>query len=235
MGVTVAIHQPNYIPWMGYFYKMAKSDVFVLLDNVQFPKESPAARNQIKGKNGEAVMLSVSVKKSQGAFQTYRELGLEYQTKWHHKHLNQMRDAYARSPFFKPVFAELEPLLKPQYSNLAELNIALIRWMVSKLGLKTRLEVASEHDDGTWGTRNDRNASICRFFGGTRYLSGSGARKYNDEAVFGALDIELAYSDFTHPVYEQINGPFIPNLSLLDAFFNLGFEETQHLFAAHTE
>lgn len=226
--MIVAIHQPNYIPWLGYFYKIKKSDLFVILDNVQFPKESPAARNFIKGKNGDKVMLSVAVKKSNGAFQNYNELALDYDGKWNTKHLNQIKDAYIKAPFFKRYFPEIEQLLKTRYASLAELNIAFIKWAVEQLKIETPLHIASSFDDGTLGAKNDRNLNICLHFNATEYLSGGGARKYNDEVLYEEHKVKLMYSDFASKEYPQLHGAFIPNLSVLDVLFNVG-PETCHL------
>lgn len=220
--MTIAIHQPNYIPWLGYFYKIWRSDLFVLLDNVQFPKESPAARNFIKGKNGSKVMLSVSVKKSKSAFQNYNELELDYDSKWNIKHLNQLKDAYAKAPFFKSLFPEVEAILKEKHENLATLNIKMIGWMMEQLAITTPVKIVSQFDTGSFGTRNERNLNICLHFGATNYLSGGGAKKYNNEAIYKEKSVNLVYSDYASKVYPQINGEFIPNLSTLDVLFNCG-------------
>jgi hypothetical protein len=227
--VIVAIHQPNYIPWLGYFYKISRADVFVLLDNVQFPKESPAARNFIKGKDGHKVLLSASVKKSKGTFQNYNELELDYTNKWHIKHLNHIKDAYIKASFFKTYFPEFEAILKEPSANLAELNIKIIKWITNHLELKTRIEISSQFDDGSLGTKNDRNLNICMYFGAKGYLSGNGAKKYNDELIYKEKQIELIYSDYISKEYKQINGEFAPNLSILDVLFNIGAEETKKL------
>jgi hypothetical protein len=232
--MTIAIHQPNYIPWLGYFYKISRSDIFVLLDNVQFPKESPAARNFIKGKNGAKVLLTVSVKKSKGAFQNYNELELDYSSKWNIKHLNQIKDAYLKAPFFKTYFPEFESMLKEQHSNLAELNIKIIKWAIGHLDLKARIETASAFDKGNLGTQNDRNVNICLHFGADKYLSGHGAKKYNEETLYQEKKIELIYSDYEAKEYLQINGDFVPNLSILDVLFNCGTEAKNMLQSTNT-
>jgi hypothetical protein len=222
---VVAIHQPNFIPWLGFFYKIYKSDIFVLLDNVQFPKESAAARNFIKGKNGGKVLLSVSVKKSEGAFQNYNEIELDYNSKWNIKHLNQIKDAYIKAPYFKQYFPEIETILKTRFSNLAELNITIIKWALKCLEITTEIEIASNFDKGDFGKKNDRNLNICLHFGASSYLSGSGAKQYNDENLYRENKVELIYSDYTSVIYPQINGnEFVPNLSILDALFNCGSE-----------
>lgn len=220
--MIVAIHQPNFIPWLGYFYKIAQADIFVLLDNVQFPKESPAGRNYIKGKNGEKVLLSVSVKKSDGAFQNYNEITIEYGSKWAIKHLNQIKDAYIKAPFFNTYFPEIEMILKAKFNSLADLNIELIRFAIKHLNIKTRIEIASTFDNGLLGVKNDRNLNICLHFGATKYLSGQGAKKYNDPNLYDNAKIELVYSDYQIKSYPQINGDFISNLSFIDALMNVG-------------
>ena len=219
----ISIHQPNFIPWLGFFYKIYKSDIFVLLDNVQFPKESAAARNYIKGKNGGKVLLSVSVKKSDGAFQNYNEIELDYTTKWNSKHLNQIKDAYIKSPYFNQYFPEFEAILKTKFSNLAELNITIIKWVLKHLEINTEIELASQFDNGGFGKKNDRNLNICLHFDANIYLSGIGAKQYNNENLYKESKVELQYLDYTPATYSQINGDgFIPNLSVLDALFNCG-------------
>jgi len=220
----VSIHQPNFIPWLGFFYKIYKSDIFVLLDNVQYPKESAAARNFIKGKNGSKVLLSVSVKKSEGAFQNYNEIELDYNSKWNIKHLNQIKDAYIKSPYFKLYFPEFEIIIKAQYANLAELNITVIKWALKQLEITTQIEIASQFDKGNFGKKNERNLNICLHFGATAYLSGSGAKEYNDENLYKENEVKLLYSDYVPVTYPQINGEFVSNLSVLDVLFNCGPE-----------
>jgi hypothetical protein len=222
---VVAIHQPNFIPWLGFFYKIYKSDIFVLLDNVQFPKESAAARNYIKGKNGSKVLLSVSVKKSEGSFQNYNEIELDYSSKWNIKHLNQIKDAYIKSSYFNLYFPEFESILKTKFYTLAELNIAIIKWVLKHLEITTQVEIASQFDGGGFGRKNNRNLNICLHFGANSYLSGIGAKQYNDESLYEENKVELLYSDYKPATYPQINGnEFLPNLSVLDALFNCGSE-----------
>ncbi|MGZ4038394.1 MAG: WbqC family protein, partial [Bacteroidia bacterium] len=182
----------------------------------------PAARNFIKGKTGEKVLLTVSVKKSKGAFQNYNELELDYSSKWNIKHLNQIKDAYIKAPHFKSIYPEVEAILKQQFPNLAALNIAVIKWALGHLDIKTRIETASEFDDGLLGTKNDRNLNICLHFKASAYLSGHGAKKYNDEQIYREQNVELLYSDYSATEYPQINGDFVPNLSVLDVLFNCG-------------
>jgi len=230
MPHIVSIHQPNYLPWLGYFYKINQSDTFVLLDNVQYVKGTVANRNSIKGRNGKALLLPVSVKLSDGWSLNYNQIGIDYSQKWHFKHLNQIRDAYGKAPWFKHYFPLLEGILKTACNNIAELNIALIMFFIKELGISAEIKKASDIPDEL-GEKNERNINLVKYFNGDVYLSGKGAAKYNDINMYDAANIKLVYSEFAHPVYEQINGDFLPNLSVVDALMNCGPEKTRILIS----
>ena len=218
---TLAVHQPNFLPWLGYFDKMASADVFVLIDDVQYVKQSVCNRSKIKNNMGEAVWLTIPVRISKGWDQNMNEIEMDYAQKWPVKVLNQIRGAYANAPYFKEHFEKIKDLITPEYPSLAALNIALIRYVKDVIGIATKVHVASELNEN-FGTKNDRNMNICKYFKGDTYLSGAGAKKYNDEALFRNHRISLRYHEFAHPVYPQINGPFLPNLSVIDLLFNCG-------------
>lgn len=223
MTRIVAIHQPNYLPWLGYFHKMSQADLFVLLDDVQFPKGSYANRVQIKNRLNHKVWLTVPVRSSKGGEQKYNEIEIAYDQKWQARHMNLLRDAYQKAPFFTRYFDDLMDLLKARYSNLAALNITLIQYLKQQLGIQTPLKVASELGQDL-GVKSVRNLRICRLLEGDTYLSGQGARAYNDEALFASHSIRLVYQQFVCPVYPQIYGDFLPNLSSVDLLFNCGPE-----------
>ncbi|HRS53564.1 MAG TPA: WbqC family protein [Bacteroidales bacterium] len=228
MSVIVAIHQPNYIPWLGYFYKIIKSNVFVILDNVQYVKGTVANRNYIKNRNGTPILLSVAVKMSEGWALNYNQIKIDYSQKWNFKHLNQIKDAYYKAPWFKYYFPIFEEILKTKYDTIAELNIRIIKYVINELNIKTQIKIASEIPK-YMGEKNERNINIVKYFNGNVYLSGKGAAKYNEPEMFNKAGIQLIYSDFIHPQYKQINGNFIPNLSIIDVLMNCGAEETRKL------
>jgi len=233
--MIVGIQQPNYIPWLGYFYKIYKSDLFVLLDDAQFPKESPAARNFIKAKDGSKILLTVSVKKSKGAYQNYNELELEYSSKWNTKHLNHIKDSYVKAPFFKEYFPIFEILIKEPAKNLAELNTRIILKTLELLQINTKIEIASSINNLELGTKNNRNLNITLYYKGNKYLSGKGAQTYNDAELFNANNVELIYSDYKATDYPQLHGEFIPNLSFLDSLFNIGAEGVSNLLKQNNQ
>ncbi|MFW6116407.1 MAG: WbqC family protein [bacterium] len=224
MSRIVAIHQPNFLPWLGYFHKMNEADEFVLLDNVQFPKGSYANRVKIKNRQQQAVWLTVPVRLSDGSRQKYNEIEIAYDHQWQVDHANLLRDAYGQAPYFDQYFGDLMDLMTDrQYEHLAALSTALIRHLKRLLGIITPLRLAAELP-GPFGTGNERNLNICRHLGADVYLSGQGARSYNDEALFTSHGIELRYQHFDHPQYAQLHGEFIAKLSVIDLLFNCGPE-----------
>ena len=219
---TVAIHQPNYVPWPGYFHKLAAADVFVYLDAVQYPRgRSFAARNRIKTPNGAAYLIvPVSVPKGSEGKASYLEVDFADE-KWRKKHLATVEQSYARAPHFEEVF--------PLYSKgvetgetLVELNIGLIEAVASYLGIETRRVRLSELLP-SFGQKTDLIVDVCRALDASAYLSGSGGgRAYTDEAVLRERGLDLRFDEFEYPRYQQLWGDFEPNLSVLDVLFNCG-------------
>ena len=226
--MIVSIHQPNFLPWPGYFNKIANSDLFVIIDNVQYVKGHIVNRNKIKDNKGEANWLTIPVKISKGSEQLINEIEIDYSHKWQHKNLNRLRSYYEKSKFFGKYFSILEQYFHKQYSNLAEFNIELIRYICSELKINTPIYIASELDRD-FGERNYLNLNICKYFKADTYLSGIGAKKYNDENMFKENAIKLQYQEFTAPVYPQLHGEFISNLSIIDLILNCGSDEGRML------
>ncbi len=219
--MIVAVHQPNYLPWIGYFHKMANADIFVLLDTVQLPRGSSVAnRSQIKSAGG-ALQLTVplSIPKGRRGKVSYAEA----QTAgghWKRQHLKSIRMAYGRAPYFEMYFGQLERILGDEVS-FVEINKRFISSCAKELGLSAEIVLLSEMP-GTRGAKSELIVSICRQLGADTYLSGQGARKYNDERLFADAGLRLAYQEFRCPVYTQLHGEFMPNLSIIDLLFNQG-------------
>jgi len=227
--MTIAIHQPNYLPWLGYFAKIFAADVFVLLDDVQYSKKSVGAKNYILSKDEKKTPLSVSVKMSNGAFQNYNKLQIEYNTNWHIKHINKIKDAYCKTNFYKEYFEQLDNILRKKHQYLSELNIEIILWLLTLLENKTEIEISSKLQLPNLDDKNKRNIQLCKLFNADVYLSGQGAKKYNVENEFIYAGIKLNYQQFNHPIYKQNSKVFNENLSILDALFNIGAEELKKI------
>lgn len=216
--MIVAIHQPQYMAWSGYFHKMDAADVFVFLDTVQYKKNEYQNRNLIKGPGG-AQWLTVPVLYRFG--QAIRDVPINTAVPWAKKHLAAIVSCYGRAPHFERYIGEFERLYAGSYTTVSEVSMATARLMARMLGIRTELAVASEI--GPVDEQRDRRlAGIVRLVGGDTYLSGAGGRGYINEDIFAEEGIRLVFQEFSAPVYPQLFGEFIPNLSMADLMFNVG-------------
>jgi hypothetical protein len=222
MAGTMAMHQPNYVPWLGYFHKLASCDSFVHLDVVQFPRgQSFAARNRIKTPNGVA-WLTIPVSRPHGrdGRVSYSEVGFA-EAVWRDKHLKTVEMSYGRAPFFDEVFALYETGLGSG-DSLLDVNLALIEACAEYLGITSKRERLSELLP-EFGQKNELIAEISAVLGTTTYLSGTGGgREYADAKLLATRGVDLRFDEFDLPGYPQLWGAFEPRLSILDAMFNCG-------------
>lgn len=218
--MIVAIHQPQYMPWLGYFDKMDKADVFVFLDTVQFKKNEFQNRNRIKGPDGPQ-WLTVPVLHCHG--QEIREVVINNTVTWRKRHIKSLVSAYGRAPYFKDYIGKFEELLSHPWEGLSRLNIESVRLIASLLSIEVILYTASEVDHIS-ENRDMRLVEITGKVGGDTYLAGPGGRDYMDMEVFEREGIRVIFQDFSHPVYPQLFGDFQSNLSALDLLFNIGRE-----------
>jgi len=218
----MAMHQPNYMPWLGYFHKLMHVDVFVYLDAVQYPRgKSFAARNSIKTPGGTALLtVPVSVPAGNKGRSTYLEIDFAGD-KWKAKHLKTLELNYKKAPYFNDVFPIVEESFK-KATRLVDLNIDLIEGFAEYLdfgGRRVRLSGLLDQ----FGQKSQLIVDICNAVGANVYLSGTGGGlEYNDEKMLAESHIALEYSDFAHPTYSQLWGDFEQNLSVVDLLFNCG-------------
>ena len=218
---VVAIQQPNYAPWLGYFYKMAQADIFVILDDVQYSKQGYTNRVRIIGENGPR-WLSQPVRVSLG--QRINEVEIARQD-WAQAHLDSLRGIYRKAPAFGPVFADIAHIYAElPGTSLADVNQVLIEELARLMGVQPMVCRSSEIETGD-ATGDDRLIAIVDEVapGGT-YLSGKGGAGYQDDEKFRSAGLTLSYVDFSHPVYAQARPEFIAGLSTLDAAFQLGWD-----------
>jgi hypothetical protein len=226
--VIVAIHQPNYLPWLGYFHKMKMADAFIILDHVQLPGKGLPNRNYIKGKDGKKVLLTVPLKKTKGINSTYIDSIPDYSKHWQKEHLNKIKDAYLKAPYFEENYAQIEYIIKIKYESLSELCTAFIQMICHLLEIKTKIVLASSLVENEL-QKNDRNIDLCLQMGAKTYLSGQGAKKYNDENLFAQHQLNIIYQNFEAPIYPQLGEEFIANLSIIDILFNVPVNEIKKI------
>lgn len=219
--MIISIHQPDYIPYIGYFYKIAYSDFFVFLDNAQFSTDNMHHWNNIKTPQGE-LRLKVPVENKLGM--KINEVRTRDTLKWKEKHLKTIEMNYKRAPFFEQIFSTFSQLLLKEYSSLAEMNININSWIANSFKLNTPLLLSSNM--GITTTKETRVIDICKVLNGNTYLSGNGARAYQVPEHFADNGLTLTYTNYKAFEYPQLWKDFIPNLSILDYIFNCGFDWT---------
>lgn len=216
--MIIACHQPNYLPWLGYFHKIANSDVFVLFDDVQIPNgKNFGTRISIKTSNGVLDLTIPILNRGDGIL--IKDAKMADKT-WQKKHLKSIILSYQKAPYFKQYIGEIESIYNFEWENLCDFNITLIKLIIKFLGIKTKLVLSSEL--GVYSTGEQRIIEMVKKLGGDTYLSGIGAgsKRYIREEDFKKEGIKLKWQDFIHPVYPQLYGEFIPNLSVIDYLFN---------------
>lgn len=216
--MIVAIHQPNYLPWLGYFYKIARCDLFVLLRNIEYSKNGYINRCKIKTSQGEQWM-TVGMAYKNKSKQSIDEMEMA-DSQWNKIHQRTLQMNYARSQWFKTYLPFLQTIYDQPWNHISQLNETFIRLICRLLGLTT--SIVSDTDLCPQGQGTERLVNICMAVGATTYLSGVGGKNYMNEALFAKHSIKLEYSDFQHPVYQQLWGQFIPDLSIVDLLFNEG-------------
>jgi hypothetical protein len=231
--MIVAIHQPNFFPWLGYFDKIVRADVFCLLDDVQFPKKGGSWINRVQLRvNGQGAWVTAPVDRSYSGTRCIREMRTRGDEPWRERLLKTLQCNYGRAPHFAEMFAFLEPIVRNSTDRLADYNEAGIRALCGAMGLRAaRLVLSSSL--ATEGQATDLLISITRTLCGTAYLCGGGAGGYQEDERFGEAGLRLIRQDFRHPEYTQVGGTgFTPGLSVLDALMNCGFAGTAALLNA---
>jgi len=215
--LIVSIHQPAYLPWLGYFDRIAASDLFIFLDTVQFEKNSFTNRNRIKTLHG-LQWLTVPVLIQGHTQKNLLDLEIDTTQDWKKKHLRSIEQNYRRAPFFAGRFDRLAASYLPDATHLAALCYRQLNFWLAELKIATRILRASELPVD--GHKSDLILGLCGHVGATTYLSGPLGRSYLQEDRFRAAGIELRYQDYVHPEYPQLYGAFVPALSIVDCWLN---------------
>ncbi len=215
--MRIAIHQPQYLPWLGYFDKIDQVDCFVLLDDVQFKKNEWQNRNRIKTAAGWQ-WLTVPV--LHHSSQRICDVKINPTVPWARKHLQALISNYAAAPFFdlhRPFF---EDLYAREWDSLLDLNLSTITYLVEALGIRTKQVLASSLPLPPGVEATDRLVAICQALEADTYLSGAGGRGYLDHPRFEEAGVRVTFQTFQTKPYPQRFGAFVPDLSVVDVLFN---------------
>ncbi len=231
---TVAVHQPNFLPWLGYFDKLARCDVFVVLDNVQFPKKSGTWMNRVKVLvSGEPAWITVPIVRAYHGLRRIDEMEIDESRPWRRKLIATIEQNYRRAPHFDETMPLVAGIVMNETSRLAEYNEAGMRRLATAVGLDvSKLVRASSLDVA--GAATDRLVEITKTVGGDTYLAGGGASGYQEDQKFADGGVELSYQSFTHPTYPQLADQPHHGLSIVDALMHCGAEDTAQMLDSHS-
>ena len=241
MSVRCAIMQPAYIPWMGYFALAASADVFILLDTVQLTKRNWDVRNRIKDANGNELMLSVPIRKTHRREElVIKDALINDDMKWRRKHLTSFQVYYRKAPWFEAAHDLFADILGREINgHIARLNELFFRDACTVLGIETRILRASDLPVTATGKAR-RLVELCKAVGADTYVSAAGSAVYLEKKeareIFSEAGLDIRYQGYQHPVYPQINGPFLSHMSILDVLANAGPQEAmEYVRKGHRE
>ena len=224
--MKVAIHQPNYLPYLGFFHKLSLVDTFVIMDDTQYDKKF-TNRNKIKVP-GNWIWLTVPINKKH-KFVANKIVEINNEENWQSDHFKKINHSYSNSEFFKKNYKTFfEKIYSKKWDHLFTLNYELIIQLIDWLDIK--IEVIKESELNVKGNSTERLVNISKKIGAETYVSGIGGKEYMNEKMFETNNIKIEYQNFKCPIYKQVfNSEFIPNLSIIDLLFNIGPESLSKL------
>lgn len=216
--MRVTIHQPEYLPWPGFFHKMAKCDAYVILDSVQFTKNNFQNRNRLVDRSGTVFWSTVPVRMAGHTEKKISEMEIDIGHSWSKKAWRRIAHEYHKHPYFNQLAPEVEEIFNASYSLLIDLNLALIEFFRRQLGIEVPIVRSTALNLS--GSRSELLLAICKHLNATIYLSGPSGRYYLDTSLFESECIKVDFHEFSPPIY---SAPiFHPYLSTLDLLFNHG-------------
>ena len=220
----VSIHQPGYIPWLGFFKKIEYSDVFVFLDDVQYVKNGYQNRNKIKTEKGEMWLTIPTTRK----FKTIlKDIKIDNTSRWKEKHSKSIVQNYSKAKFFNKYWEDMSIFYQKDYEYLIDFNMEIILFLMKKFEIKTKILFSSELEISTEGS--ERILDICKLLNAEKYLSGILGKAYLNEDDFIKNNIKVEYQNFQHPKYSQCYPPFVTHMGAIDLLFNEGVKSEEIL------
>ncbi len=223
--MIVAIHQPEYLPWLGFFKKMMNVELFVFLDDVQFRKKGWQNRNRIRINDG-TTLLSIPVHTH--SYPKINEVTIDNEKNWSIRHKKSILYNYARAPYFDEIKDFIESIFEKKFQYLVDLNTEIIKFIMNELEIKSKIVFSSELEISKKGS--DRVLDICKAVDADHYITGTFWAESNLMVEeFKKSNIDVEFQKFQHPIYKQIHGEFIPEMSIIDLLFNEGRKEAKKI------
>ena len=214
--MKACIHQPQFIPYLGFFNKIAQCDVYVVLDDIKATSNDFTNRNRLKSSNG-LYWLTIPVKSKNVII---KEMEISDNISWQSKHLKSFMQ-YGGCQYFESYYSDIEKIYnKKHLKSILEIDLEFLKWLFDILNIN--IDVVYSSDLEIAYKKTQRLVDICNYIGATTYVSGIGGKQYLDHTLFEKDKIMLNFQDFKHPIYKQKFKGFVPNLSIIDALFNCG-------------
>ncbi|HDK7174840.1 TPA: WbqC family protein [Clostridium botulinum] len=216
--MILSAHQPAYLPWLGYFHKIAVSDIFVILDEVQFEKNSFTNRNKIKTSNG-STWISVPMQMNGHTNKTINEMEIDNKYNWKEKHWKSIYLNYKKSSYFNLYSDFLEDTYKKEWNSLTKLTEYMTTYFLDEIGIKTKLYRQSHIC--TKNKKQELIIELCQKFDCHTFIFGKMGENYADIEYFKQNGVNAYFQHYNHPIYNQIWHEFIPSLAIIDLLFNV--------------
>jgi len=225
----VAIHQPDFLPYFGFFKKMYLADSFIYLDNVQISRGGWTDRDKIKTRQG-AQWIKVNIKKA-NLHEKIRNVKISYDYDWQSKSLSLIYENYKLSRHFEEIYLIVKKIFSYSPEYLIDFNLRALDILRELLGIKNKIFFSS--DFNTTKTKNDLLVELLKKVNANTYLSGQGAKDYLEDKIFLENNINVIYNNFDRPIYEQQykdkkDYMFIEDLSIIDYLFNCGIQKVKN-------
>jgi len=215
--MKITIHQPNFIPYLGFFDKCDYSDILVIYNSTQFKKNDFQNRNRIKGKGG-GFWLTVPVTYTFG--DKINEVRLNNNLDWRSKHLKSIEVCYSKSKYFNKYFPMIKEIYNEDWEFLSDFNTRIIKLFLEEVGIKCKIVLSSDLNIGS--KRTEALVDMCNRLNGETYISGGDGKNYINFDSFANENIKVEFQNYQHPDYKQNFGEFNPYMCLLDLLFNEG-------------
>ena len=214
--IVVSAHQPAYNPWLGYLHKILLSDIFVVMDDVQFEKNSFINRNKIL-QNSKVIMLTIPIKTKGYKEKTIKDMQV-LDKKWKIKHLKSIEQAYSKSKYFDIVFSKLKEIYEMESDYLIDYTNKFLFFLKDYLKIDTKIVFASDLD-----IKSKKLEYVCELthkVGGNIFVFGALGKSYADEKVLKEHNIKAYFQEYNHPIYKQLSKTFYPYMGVIDILFN---------------
>lgn len=222
--MIISAHQPAYMPWPGYLHRVAISDKFIVLDNVQFEKNSFTNRNKIKGPNG-AVWLTVPVSQKGHMSGTIAELKIA-NDKWSKKQWKTIQQAYAKAPYFNIHKNFFDNIFSQHWNKLSLLNQTILDYLLLQFEIYT--PIISLGELAVKGKKQELILDICNALGANEFIFGGHGKEYVDEEYFKKSGVLPYFHEYETLPYPQLGSDFQQNLSVIDMLFNVHPDELRN-------